>query len=205
MRYQTLNWCPLRFMFTLPWPQNWKHDRQKSTEFLKHCQRHSRPKGWVHLSKVTYWVTHKFTDQASKSPLQVALGPHQLRRTWSQFKACSRCPSQSTKKYFWVGILISILSTHKKFWFRNVPHHFQIICTFAICQEFDNLYKLWWTAYTTCFNLFTAFSSWCENIKQLVSFIAIKSTKQESVSQSVSESVTEKHSQWSDSGPIIMQ
>ena len=43
----------------------------------KHYQRHKGPKGWVHLSKVTYWVTHKFTDQASKSPLQVALGPHQ--------------------------------------------------------------------------------------------------------------------------------
>ena len=62
---------------------------------------------------------------------------------------------------------------------------------FANCGEFNNLYKLW-TACTTFFNLrklFTAFSSCCDIIKQLVSFIAIKSTKQVSewVSQSVSE------------------
>ena len=53
---------------------------------------------------------------------------------------------------------------------------------------------MWWTAYTTCFNLFTAFSSWCENIKQLVSFIAIKSTNK-SMSELVSQSVSDKHSQ----------
>ena len=44
------------------------------------------------------------------------------------------------------------------------------------------LNKLWRTAYTTFFNLrkrFTAFSSCCDIIKQFVSFIAIKSTKQE--------------------------
>ena len=48
-----------------------------------------------------------------------------------------------------------------------------------------NLYKLW-TAGTTFFNLrklFTAFSSCCDIIKQLVTFIAIKFTKQESVSE----------------------
>ena len=28
-------------------------------------------------------------------PLQVALGPHPLRRVWSQFKACSQCPAQN--------------------------------------------------------------------------------------------------------------
>ena len=78
--------------------------------------------------------------------------------------------------------------------------------TFASCGEFNNFYKLW-TAYTTFFNLgklFTAFSSCCDIIKQLVSFTAIKSTKQESVSQSVREGVSDKHSQWSDSGPIKM-
>ena len=40
-------------------------------------------------------------------------------------------------------------------------------------------------------NIFTAFSNCCDIIKQLISFTAIKSTKQESVSQSVSESVSE--------------
>ena len=53
------------------------------------------------------------------------------------------------------------------------------------------------------FNLrkpFTAFSGCCDIFKQLVSFTATKSTKQEWVSESVSYS--DKHSQWSDSGPI---
>ena len=27
---------------------------------MKHCQRHNGPEGWVHFSKVTYWVTRKF-------------------------------------------------------------------------------------------------------------------------------------------------
>ena len=44
----------------------------------------------------------------------------------------------------WVGRLISILSTTKKFWFRNVPHHFQIglllavesLTTFTSCWVF---------------------------------------------------------------------
>ena len=51
--------------------------------------------------------------------------------------------------------------------------------------------KLWRTAYTTFLNLFTAFSSYCDNINQLVSFIAIKSTKQSTKQESVSESVSE--------------
>ena len=61
---------------------------------------------------------------------------------------------------------------------------------------------MWRTAYTTFLNLFTAFSSYCDNINQLVSFIAIKSTKQESVSEWVGELVTSITNQWSDSGPI---
>ena len=161
--------------------------------------------------------TWNVTNYASKTPLQMASSPHPLRRArslsrelvpsvqlWMKHLAL---PSELRKFKFELNcsckelpisfsfewncsckeLPIHILSTHKTFWFRNVPHHFQIICTFAICREFNNLYKLWWTAYTTCFNLFTAFSSWCESIKQLVSFIAIKSTKQESVSESVSE------------------
>ena len=37
----------------------------------------------------------KITDNASKMLLQVASGPHPLRRAWSQFKACSQCPAQN--------------------------------------------------------------------------------------------------------------
>ena len=66
----------------------------------------------------------------------------------------------------------------------------QIAAGFPLfCREFNNLYKLWRTAYTTFFNLrklVTTFSSCCDIMKQLVSFIAIKFTKQESVSESVS-------------------
>ena len=100
----------------------------------------------------------------------------------------------------WVGRLISILSTTKKFWFRNVPHHFQIA---LLPAELNNLYKLWRATYTTFFNhkkFFTAFSSCYDIIKQLVSFVAIKLTKR----QSASEWVSDKHNQWSDSGPIKM-
>ena len=55
------------------------------------------------------------------------------------------------------------------------------------------------------FNLrkcFTAFSSCCDIIKQFVSFVAIKFTKRQSVSELVSQLVSDKHKQWSDSGPI---
>ena len=55
--------------------------------------------------------------------------------------------------------------------------------TFASCGEFDNLYKLW--TLDSLHNFFQpkkAFSSCCDIIKQLVSFTAINSTKQESVS-----------------------
>ena len=45
-------------------------------------------------------------------------------------------------------------------------------------------------------------SSCCDIIKQLVSFKAIKFTKRESVSELVSEPVSDKNCQWSDSGPI---
>ena len=30
---------------------------------LKHCQRHNGPEGWVHLSKVTYWVISQVQTQ----------------------------------------------------------------------------------------------------------------------------------------------
>ena len=66
--------------------------------------------------------------------------------------------------------------------------------TFASCREFNKLNELWRTAYTTFSNLrklFTAFSSYCDIIKQLVSFTAINSTKQESVRELVSQSVSE--------------
>ena len=29
----------------------------------KHCQRHNGPEGWVHLSKVTYWVISQVQTQ----------------------------------------------------------------------------------------------------------------------------------------------
>ena len=71
---------------------------------------------------------------------------------------------------------MSILSTHKKLGFRNVPHHFQIALLLAV----ESLTI--WTTYTTFFNLrnlFTAFSNCCDIIMHLVSLTAIKSTKQE--------------------------
>ena len=30
---------------------------------IKHCQRHNGPEGWVHLSKVTYWVISQIQTQ----------------------------------------------------------------------------------------------------------------------------------------------
>ena len=32
--------------------------------YFKHCQRQNEPKGWVHLSKATYWFTHKFKHRS---------------------------------------------------------------------------------------------------------------------------------------------
>ena len=74
-----------------------------------------------------------------------------------------------------------------------------------------------WKVRSTCkIKSLTAFTSYrkvtqsfsnpenCYDItRQLASFTAIKFTKRYGVSQWVSQSVTDKHSQWSDSGPII--
>ena len=64
---------------------------------------------------------------------------------------------------------------------------------------------LYLKAFSRIENLFTALSGCCDIDDHLASFTSIKSTKQQSVSQSVSQLVTDKHSQWSDSGPIKIQ
>ena len=42
-----------------------KNDRIKKHQLYiwKHCQRHNGPEGWVHLSKVTYWVISQVQPQ----------------------------------------------------------------------------------------------------------------------------------------------
>ena len=45
-----LDWAPQRCSFDM-WGK------------MKHCQRHYGPEGWVHLSKVTYWVISQVQTQ----------------------------------------------------------------------------------------------------------------------------------------------
>ena len=94
------------------------------------------------------------------------------------------------------GRLISILSKRFHTSFRYVVHlpTGESLTAFAICRQLTQLFSVE--------NLFTALSSCCDIIKQLASFIGIKFTKQEWVSQWVSESVSDKGEQWSNSGPI---
>ena len=95
------------------------------------------------------------------------------------------------------GRLTSILSKRKTFGFhtsfRYVVHlpTGESLTAFAICRLRAQLFS-------NIDNLFTALSSCCDIMKQLASFIAIKFTKQEWVRQWVSD----KHCQWSDSGPV---
>ena len=103
-----------------------------------------------------------------------------------------------------VGRLISILLTTKKFWFRNVSHHFQTallpavesLITFTSCggqltQVVSTFSQLSIAAAKTSSSWYHSKSSSLLNMSQWVS-------------QSVSEWVSDKHNQWLDSGPIKM-
>ena len=110
------------------------------------------PEGWVHLAKVPSWGritsstavmwtrTGNLTNYTSKNPLQVASGPHPLRRARGLSKE---------------------LVPNVQLWMKHqaLPSHTR----------------------------------------------PIKFTKQEWVSEWVREVVTDKHNQWSDSGPIKIQ
>ena len=105
--------------------------------------------------------------------------------------------SEGKLRILYKGRLTSILSKRKTFGFhtsfRYVVHlpTVETLTAFAIWRQLAQLFS-------NEDNLFTALSSCCDLIKQLASFKVIKFTEQ----QWVSELVTDKGSQWSDSGRI---
>ena len=103
------------------------------------------------------------------------------------------CRSRTRENFeFFIGRrLISLLSKRKTFGFHTSFRYIVHLSTgeslTAICGQLAQLFL----QCRVVDSLFTALSSFCDIIKQLASFTAIKFTKQESVSQSV----TDKHCQ----------
>ena len=137
---------------------------------------------WSHLRNIT--------ENASKKPLQVASSPHPLRRAWSQFKACSQCPAQNeASSAAFTAAQVSGLNEIA----INLPS-VSVLNEIAHVKNFPYSDKIGSShVHLHRRHLGRLFSQ---------SVIRLKFTKRQSVSESVSELVSDKHSQWSDSGPI---
>ena len=106
-----------------------------------------------------------------------------------------KMPAQNLLRLF---LLLRIMLATVCYRFRS----WRLVLKINFCSDFAQGWSRFWSnnqsQLPSLRKLFTAFSSCCDIIMHLVSLTAIKSTKQEWLSQWVSD----KDNQWSDSGPI---
>ena len=179
----------------------------------KHCQRHNGPEGWVHITSSNTNLDQISSSESRPSINFKILTKHQpLHKTWAS-KSWPNLASESRPRFNLDSTFYK--TSAEKNWpsssFKSCLNFKFKILTKPCAQSLNKRLAFWPNlSFQICNKLLPTRSSSAtvttstslELASSHARVTSIKFTKQESVSQLVSQSVSDKGKQWSDSGPI---